>query len=312
MKQKYIEKKFRAESLRLIAICDKILHEYIDAGYVITVRTLYYQLVARDIIPNKEESYKNLTGLVNDARLAGLLDWDVIEDRGRRPVLRPRWGNGGHFLRSVMPQYHSDMWANQPERVFVVVEKDALAGVLERLCHKYDVPLLAARGYPSASSVRDLVHEQVFPYIFRPGYVNRGKHNNLKAANERQTIVFLHMGDHDPSGIDMSRDLEQRLQLFGENTFRLNFERIALNMEQIEEVNPPPNPAKSSDSRFKDYQDKFGNESWELDALTPDYLNDLLEGQIKSHIDETKWDERTEELDGVRQRLTDIAENFED
>lgn len=307
MKQVYIERKFKAASLALIQTCDRILREYIDAGYVITVRTLYYQLVSRDIIPNKEESYKNLTSLVNDARLAGLLDWDVIEDRGRRPVVRPRWGSGQHFLQSVLPQYHSDLWRDQPERVFVVVEKDALAGVLERLCHRYDVPLLAARGYPSASSVRDLVHEEVFPYLF-DGWQSRGEPG--KPKKKRQRIVFLHMGDHDPSGIDMSRDLEHRLRLFSEGFFHLDFKRIALNMDQIEEVQPPPNPAKSSDARFKGYQEIHGDESWELDALPPDYLNELLETHIGEHIDTDIWHSYKNVLDATRRKLEKIAETF--
>jgi hypothetical protein len=308
VKQQYLDINFRKPSLDLIATCDRILREYIDAGYVITVRTLYYQLVARDIILNKEASYKNLTGLVNDARLAGLLDWDVIEDRGRRPVVRPRWGNGRQFLESVLPQYHSDLWQGQPERVFVVVEKDALAGVLEQTCHNYDIPLLAARGYPSASSVRDLVHEHVFPYLYE-GWHGRGDPGRLRKYPQR--IVFLHMGDHDPSGIDMSRDLEHRLRLFSEGLFKLTFRRIALNMEQIEEVNPPPNPAKVTDSRFKDYEDKYGSESWELDALPPDYLNFLLEQEVGEHLEKVIWDVRAAALKATRGRLMQLAEKFD-
>jgi hypothetical protein len=310
VKQVYIERKFKRESLRLIQLCDDILHEYINAGYVITVRTLYYQLVSRDIIPNKEESYKNLTSLVNDARLAGLLDWDVIEDRGRRPIVRPRWGSGKDFLLSVLPQYHTDLWRDQPKRVFVIVEKDALAGVLERTCHKYDVPLLAARGYPSASSVRDLVHDQIMPHIFT-GWVDRSDPGDIKPVSKRQRMVFLHMGDHDPSGIDMSRDLESRLDIFREKLFHLDFQRIALNMEQIEELNPPPNPAKSSDARFKGYQEIHGDESWELDALPPDYLNRLLEEKITDNISEDVWHSYRQIVERTRRKLISLAEKFD-
>lgn len=307
MKQKYIDKKFRTESLELIRYCDQVLRGYIERGFVITVRTLYYQLVSKNVIRNKEEEYKRLTGLINDARMAGLIDWDVIEDRGRRPVVRPRWGDGKHFLTSVTPQYHTDHWRGQGERVFVVVEKDALAGVLERLCHQYDVPLLAAKGYPSVSSVRDLVHDQVFPYIYE-GWRNRA--NPGKPREPRQLITFLHMGDHDPSGLDMSRDLEERLRIFGERAFHLSFERIALNMDQIEEQQPPPNPAKSTDSRFRGYQEEHGDESWELDALPPDYLNELLESKIKEHIDEEAWERRAAEIEETKDRLLKVAEEF--
>lgn len=309
MKQKYIEKNFRAESLQLIAYCDKVLRGYISRGFVITVRTLYYQLVSQNIIRNKEEEYKRLTGLINDARMAGLIDWDVIEDRGRRPLVRGRWGSGKEFLESCAPGYHTDHWEGQDERVFVVVEKDALAGVLERKCREYDVPLLAAKGYPSVSSIRDLVHDQIMPYIF-DGWSSRANPGKLPPGDKRQRIVFLHMGDHDPSGLDMSRDLEERLRIFGERAYHLEFKRIALNMDQIEEQQPPPNPAKSTDSRFKGYQDEHGDESWELDALQPDFLNELLETNIKEHIDQDKWDERAQEIEDTIKRLEDNAEDF--
>lgn len=291
MRQEYQSFNFGAEKVRLIELCDGILSEYIDAGYTITVRTLYYQMVARDIIPNTERSYKNLTVLVNDARMAGLLDWDVIEDRGRRPVVRSRWGTGKEFLESVAPQYHTDLWHDQESRVFVVVEKDALAGVLERTCNAFDVPMLAAKGYPSASSVRDLVRDQMMQF-------------------EGQRIIMLHLGDHDPSGLDMSRDLENRLRIFGEDFLELEFCRIALNMVQVEEVRPPPNPAKVTDSRFAGYQREFGDESWELDALTPQYLNAMLEQHIREYIDEDNWAATTGEIEEVREKLLKVAGKF--
>lgn len=308
-KQKYIERRFNEEKRTLIEICERILNEYIQAGYRITVRTLYYQLVARDIIPNQERSYKNLTNLVNDARMAGLLDWDVIEDRGRRPVVRSRWESGASIIEACAQSYHMDMWSNQYQRVYVVVEKDALAGVLEDTCHQFDVPLLAAKGYPSVSAVRDLVHKQIMPFMFN-GWRSRANPGRILDPEDRQTIVFLHMGDHDPSGIDMSRDLEERLRIFGENVYLLKFKRIALNMDQIEELNPPPNPAKVTDSRFDQYQQEHGDESWELDALPPDYLNRLLREQIGKFIDKSMWSERMREIAEVKSRLSDLAAEF--
>lgn len=310
MKQIYEKTRFGAVKLHLITICDSILREYISAGYRITVRTLYYQMVARDHIPNTERSYKNLTNLINDARMAGYIDWDVIEDRGRRPIIRARWRDGKQFLESCAPQFHADMWQGQKHRVFVVVEKDALAGVLEDSCHRFDVPLLAAKGYPSVSSVRDLVLKEMMPHMY-PQWRSRGSPGKSLPKDERQIIVMLHMGDHDPSGLDMSRDLEKRLRIFGENQFLLLFQRIALNMDQVEEVNPPPNPAKVTDSRFLEYQKEFGDESWELDALAPDYLNNLLTEHIEMHINQDLWKEREDWIADTRANLIINATAFE-
>lgn len=293
MKQQYLNKKFRSSSLELIATVSSILNEYIRDGYSITVRSLYYQLVARGYIPNNERSYKNITNLVSDARLAGLLDWDAIEDRMRAFKTPNRWANGSSILNSAANSFHMDMWADQESRVFSIIEKDALSGVISRSCNEYDIPMLAARGYPSSSVIREFV-----------------KHTLIPASKTGQRIVILHMGDHDPSGLDMSRDLEERINMFFEEPTYFEFRRLALNMDQVEEQKPPPNPAKTTDSRFQAYRDEFGDESWELDALSPKYINDLLKENAGEFIDWDKWDARRAQIDGIKQRLREVAKTF--
>ena len=289
MKEFYVETNFRRESLLLIDKIDRIMREYIADGFVLTVRQLYYQLVARAIIPNTERSYKNTVRLVNEARLAGLLDWDAIEDRTRGFSRRASWTSGKAILESSAHHFHMDMWKGQPARVFCIVEKEALAGVLEPVCNRYDIPLLSARGYPSASVLREFAKSQ----LLNPG----------------QRIIILHLGDHDPSGIDMTRDLTERLTLLAR---RRSFEllRVALTMDQIEDQNPPPNPAKTTDSRFADYEALYGDESWELDALQPRYLSRLVEEHVAEVIDESLWMAREGEINEIRKRIYDVAETF--
>lgn len=295
VKQAYIDTRFSTKNAQLVRLLDKIIGEYQRAGYMLSVRQLYYQLVARDIVENTERSYKRVASIINDARLAGYLDWDAIEDRGRDIVKRAAWGSGKSVLRAAAEGFHMDMWDNQDTRVFVVVEKAALAGVLGGLCHTYDVPLLAARGYPSASIVREMALEHFMP-----------------AIDAGQDVVVLHCGDHDPSGIDMTRDLRERFELFlGAESYRLDLQRIALTMDQIDEKEPPPNPAKVTDSRFEEYARLHGDESWELDALEPAYLDDLVTTHVRGYIDDERWDERQEEIESIRTRITEIATNFE-
>lgn len=291
-REAYVEKRFNRESQVLIDTADKIIEDYMAQGYVLTVRQLYYQLVARAIIPNTERSYKRVTSLVNDARLAGLLDWDGIEDRTRSFIRRSHWESGSQIIDSCVRSYHQDLWANQTERVFVIVEKEALAGVLQGVCHSLDVPLLAARGYPSGTVLREFTETDLLP-----------------AIEQGQAVTILHLGDHDPSGIDMTRDLKDRLNLFArDGTIALH--RIALNMPQIEELNPPENPAKTTDARFEDYRRKFGESSWELDALTPQYLTNLVRARVDPYIDAVAWKEATEEIAKVKKRLAEVAEEF--
>ncbi|WP_228270480.1 hypothetical protein [Acinetobacter guillouiae] len=269
-----------------------LIESYQDQGYTLTVRQLYYQLVARDVIPNDLNSYKRTAAIINDAKLAGLIDWDAIEDRTRDFIVRSRWNSVSSILDSCVRSFHMNMWQEQEYQVYVVVEKEALVGVLERTCNTYDVPLLAARGYPSSSVLYDFAQSHI---------IHKSMH--------KQHII-IHLGDHDPSGIDMTRDLTERLNLLCGGPVNLAVERIALNYDQIEELRPPKNPAKDTDSRFESYRKKFGSSSWELDALSPQFLNDLVESKINEFIDFDEWDLRKSEISSKKRQLQAISDGF--
>lgn len=295
MKQAYKDIRFNRSTLELINFLDKLIGEYQAAGYTLSVRQLYYQLVARNVVPNTEQSYKRVASIINDARLAGMLDWDAVEDRNRDVQVRPRWSSGSDILMGCARQFHMDLWDSQDHRVFVIVEKAALAGILEPTCRQYDVPLLAARGYPSVSIVREMALDHV-----------------QAAINNGQRTLILHLGDHDPSGIDMTRDLEERFTLFlGGYTPEFELRRIALTRDQVDEQKPPPNPAKTTDSRYFSYRDEHGSESWELDALKPDYIVGLVRGEIEENIDFDAWDRRKTEIADVKTELGTVARDFE-
>jgi hypothetical protein len=276
--------------LRLIPICDEIVTEYANKGFKLTVRQVYYQLVARGHVENNIRSYNNVQAMLNEARESGLIDWDAIEDRTRGVIERAHWGSGTEILDACAQSYHEDLWQDQNNRVFLIVEKEALAGVFEPICREYDIPMLPARGYPSASTLREFAKARI-----------------MRAS---QQIVILHFGDHDPSGIDMSRDLEERLMMFSRNRTYIDFRRIALNMDQVEEQSPPPNPAKTTDSRYQKYRDEFGDESWELDALSPEYLHSLVSSSVDELIDIDKWEKRQLHIEDVRKKLKTVADNF--
>lgn len=295
MEQVYVPKDFRPDTLSYISILRGIVDEYQALGFVLTVRQLYYQLVARGVIPNTLQEYKRTAAIINDAKLAGMLDWDAIEDRTRDFVRQARWNSGSEILRACVRSYHQDMWIDQETRVFVVVEKEALVGVLAGVCSKFDVPLLAARGYPSGTVLREFAESDLLP-----------------ALAQNQRAVILHLGDHDPSGIDMTRDLQDRISLFvGDDAYSVELQRIALNMPQIEEQRPPENPAKVTDSRFESYRRRFGGKSWELDALTPTYLAELLISHIRPHIDQKAWDNTIEQINEVKDRMREVADSWD-
>lgn len=265
----YISKNFRPDSEALIARCNQIITAYQRQGYDLTLRQLYYQLVSRDVIPNTERSYKNLGSLVNDGRLAGLIDWTAIVDRTRNLELNSHWSTPAEIMASAAQSFAIDKWADQPYRPEVWVEKEALAGIIERVASQLDVPWFSCRGYTSQSEMW-----------------GAGRRLARWQQAGQEPIIF-HLGDHDPSGIDMTRDIVDRLEMFTGGYIELR--RLALNWDQIEQYTPPPNPAKLSDSRANGYVELYGYESWELDALEPTILNGLISDAVASVRDDALY-----------------------
>ena len=294
MKQEYKKYRPRQKTLDQIEVMNEIIADYMADGYRLTVRQLYYQLVSRNEIPNTERSYQNTISLVSNARLGGLMDWNAIEDRTRAVRSQNHWNNVEQIIRATISNYYLDRWDNQKYRPIVMIEKDALIGVIQSMCDRLDVPYLSCRGYASQTVLRNYGYGRMATQIMR------NKHP-----------VILHLGDLDPSGLDMSRDLSERLAMFSDGIEGIDFtfKRIALSMEQVDELQPPPNPAKVTDSRFEAYREIYGEESWELDALPPAYINDLLKKEIKLLTDGDKLAE-VEKLQKVgTDYLTEVSGN---
>lgn len=293
MKIAYINKNFRGATLDRIEQADQIINEYRAQGYDLTVRQLYYQFVARGLLPNSDRHYKMLANNLNDARLAGLIDWTAIVDRTRYVRQRSHWDSPEQIVKASAAGYHKDMWKPQPYRVEAWIEKDALVGVFDRVCRDWDVPLLSCRGYPSQT----VVWKASMRY-FR--WMQKG-----------QSVVLLHFTDHDPSGLDMTRDLEDRLGLFlGDEAYQLSIQRMALTYNQVDELGPPPNPAKMSDARASDYVKQFGEHSWELDALPPDYLSKRVLAGVDNVVDPHIWDLTVQDIEYEREQLYTVSDEW--
>lgn len=285
----YITRNFSPSSLETIAHANTIIKEYQAAGYKLTLRQLYYQFVSRDLLANKVTEYKRLGSIINDARLAGMIDWDILEDRTRNLADLAHWPNPDSIMEGAAYSYREDRWSKQPYRVEVWIGKEALAGVFQRICESLDVPYLSCRGYTSQSEMWGAA-------MRLQEHVRRG-----------QKVLILHFGDHDPSGIDMTRDIIDRMEVFGTD---LKLERIALNMDQVEKYEPPPNPAKETDSRFASYIRKFGGESWELDALEPQVLAALVQEHVDSVLDVKAWMKATDKQERGRELLQSAARRW--
>lgn len=295
MNESFVEKSFTGEHLEIIRAANKILADFGAQGFDLTLRQLYYQFVATQPLAaeflNREQSYKRLGSIINDARLAGLIDWSYIVDRNRETSIPPAWEDPSDIVESAAKSYQINLWEGQDHYVEVWVEKAALIGVVERPCAEWRLPSLACRGYTSQSEVY-------------------GASKRLLAAIRRgQTPVILHLGDHDPSGVDMSRDIKDRLDLFTRSDVDLR--RLALTMDQVREVNPPPNPAKLTDSRCGAYMQLYGDESWELDALSPTYIAKLISDEVRDLLNLDLFAERREREAEERKLLTECSDRWE-
>lgn len=291
----YIERTFSAGSHALIDKANAIITEYQAQGFDLTLRQLYYQFVARGFIANKQTEYKRLGSVINDARLAGLIDWNAIEDRTRNLRAVSHWDTPADIIASAAASFRVDKWAKQDVRPEVWIEKDALTGVIEGVCRELDVPYFSCRGYTSQSEMWSAAMR------FR-AYAIAGQDSHI-----------FHFGDHDPSGMDMSRDIEDRIRLFlGSRSGQFEFTRLALLNDQIEQYDPPPNPAKLTDSRAEGYIREYGDESWELDALEPSVIADLIRDAIEPLKDQEVWNETVDEEESDRKRLELASENWPD
>lgn len=262
-KRKYKEINFQSKSLGLIELVNSVIAEYDSQGYELTLRQVYYQLVARGYIPNNERSYKNLGNLINDGRLAGLIDWYAIVDRTRNLRGNSHWDEPQSVIESAKHSYMLDRWENQSNYVEVWVEKDALIGIVSQICRKLDVPHFSCRGYTSQSEM----------WVASQRFIRQ---------DHKESRTIIHLGDHDPSGIDMTRDIQDRLDMFGADVY---VKRVALTMEQIDTFNPPPNPTKLSDARATGYIAEYGHECWELDALEPKIITALIKDEVTALAD---------------------------
>jgi hypothetical protein len=324
----YTPKKFDPTTRAVIAQANAILDDYAAQGYDLTLRQLYYQFVAKGLIPNKDTEYKRLGSIVNDARLAGEIDWDRITDRTRNLKQNSHWANPQDIVKACGDQFQVDKWAPQPNYVEVWVEKDALVGLLEVACKPLDVAYFSCRGYTSQSEV--WVASQRL----------------LAKIREGKRVTIIHLGDHDPSGIDMTRDIMDRLTNFltyhgiidvaerhpkleGESaqdfearlspilyesrecTEPVEVHRIALNMDQVERYAPPPNPAKLTDSRSQGYITNYGDKSWELDALEPSVITALISVHVGRLREDKLWKAAVAREQKGRRDLAAVANSWD-
>lgn len=277
----------------VVETAEGIRQKYEDQGLRLTLRQMYYQFVSMGLVENGQKVYKALGSALTEARKRGEFPIDGLEDRGRDVGLTQSMTSmldvdealtqAAADLRTGPLYLQRDRWFGQPVVPSVWVEKEALAGVFTDPCESHDVGLFPCKGYPSLSALWTWLKDAS---DVEATWVNEG-------FDPPRFIVF-YFGDHDPDGWEIPRAAERTLYELAEaysrdldfEDFSVDFRRIALNADQIAKYRPPPFPAKETSARFAGYVQEHGHEdAWELDALEPRVLRNLIESSLAGVYD---------------------------
>lgn len=259
----------------------EIAEEYRDDhGLLLTLRQMYYQLVARGLSPNGDKHYKRIGQVLGKARLEGEFPISYLEDRGRTvgSTSAEKMLSVNRGIRQVADDLarqpfwlHYGRWYGQPTKVSVWIEKEALSGVVEGVCRELGVGLFPCKGYPSISALA--------------GWIE----STTKILGPDDRAVILYLGDHDPDGLQIpisAASTISRIMDVESNWFDFDIQRIALSLPQIRKYNPPPMPAKQTSARYAAYKRRTGiDDAWELDALSPPVLQKLVRAEVGHHFD---------------------------
>ena len=249
-------------SLDLIAA----MYQAAEAAQPITGRGIGYKLFAAGLIPSMAKSeMQRVYRLLRQAREEGTIPWEWIVDETRRLERVSTWDDPDQYARAVARSYRRDFWNQQPARVEVWSEKGTVRGVLAPVLDEFAVGFRVMHGFASATAVYDVAQD-----------------------DDGRPLIVLYVGDFDPSGMFMSEeDLPTRLEKYDGKHVELR--RIALKREQTAGLLSFPATDKKTDKRYSWFVRIFGQRCWELDALDPNVLRDIVQAEIESEIEPDAW-----------------------
>jgi hypothetical protein len=341
----YVAKRFYAAKATLLPFVQEVITEYAQAGFRLNSRSVAYRLEGRGVITKTDTNFQQIENIVSDGRDMGLIDWNDIAGDGARGLHElTTWPNASALLVGAAEQYRLDKWANQSGRLEIITEKAGLHGVLDSVADAYEVPVRALKGYDGkgdarATAVRimrrtvagSLLH---FVHVITgDGTVRFNDEFTIDDATELvvnrwgaaaadeivdggdQLTSILFVGDHDPSGLDLERDVRHKLDFYGASGL-YTIERVAITCAEtcraaVTELHS--NPAKEKDSRWPAYvAGGHTDQAWEVEALEPSVLADRVREAIERHIDADQWDTDLDAEKSDLGRLSDLADDWDD
>lgn len=250
-----------------------------------TVRQTFYQATVRGVVDKDEAGYDMVQRALVALRRSGRIKYRQITDNTRWQIRPTTYDSLTDALQQTARLYRRAVWSDVDAYVECWLEKDALAGVVQPITAKYDVPLMVARGFSSLSFLHSAAED--IKNLDKPAYI-------------------YHLGDHDPSGVCAGQKIEQTLRQFAPDA-EIHFERLAVLPEQIAAWKLPTRPTKKTDTRAKN----FKGDSVELDAVHPDQLRQLVESAILRHLPDGQLDVLEAAEESERQLLWIFAADAE-
>jgi hypothetical protein len=295
------------EAKRLFLDAIKGILDRLRDYWPLSDRSIHYQLLnapplihaskRQSTYRNDARCYKALTELLTRARIAGIIPFEAIHDPTRPVTTWDVFRSPGPFIRREMDNflkgYWRDLQAPQPCHVEILGEKNTVASIIRPVAADYTIPYTLGRGYSS------LPPRHAMAQRFR------------RTGKDR--LVLLVLSDLDPEGEDIAHSFARSMR----DDFaisNIDFIKVALTADQVDEVALPPGPkAKKGSSRRKRFVREHGEHVYELEAVDPDQLQVMLRQIIESVLDmklfraeQDKERKDAAQLDGVRNTVHEL------
>lgn len=287
---------FRSKNSRLAERATEIL----TAEKPMTLRQLYYRCLSAGLLTNAQKEYKRLGAVMTRLREDGHVPLTWIVDHVRATLKPSSWSGLADFGETVRGCYRKDFWESLDHHVEVFVEKDAIAGTIQPITSEYDVALRVCRGYSSLSFVGEI--SRLWKAIKKP-------------------IFAYYLGDFDPSGFDLERDLKEKLEKFSYRSCidafadhdeidgaSFRWERLAVQHEDFAAHDLIALPVKRRDMRAAGFLRNHGEQCAEVDALPPGELRSRIKGAILSHVEKERWNRLQAVEEAEKDSLAEIME----
>jgi hypothetical protein len=265
---------FRKKNKQLVDAAVEIL----KAEQPMTLRQLFYRLLSAGKLTTAKKEYKRLGTVLTRLREAGAVPRNWLVDHTRSTLKPSSWSGLSDFAETVREAYRKDFWASLPHHVEVFVEKDAVAGTIQPVTEDYDVSLRVCRGYASVSFAGEIA--DFWRRIKKP-------------------IFAYYLGDFDPSGFDIERDLHEKLSRYSgreceydpatASNFRFIWCRLGVTADDFGKHNLVRLPVKKKDKRAPGFISQYGTSCAEIDAIPPTELRRRVKEAIVQHIDDDEW-----------------------